>query len=66
MDRDLYTEDHHAFRDVVREFVIREVAPNLDRWDREHLIGRDTWLAAGRHPGIVLDRTRLTVGAPYR
>jgi hypothetical protein len=24
------------------------------------------WLAAGRHPGIVLDRTRLTVGAPYR
>jgi hypothetical protein len=24
------------------------------------------WLASGRHPGIVLDGTKVTVGAPYR
>lgn len=63
MDRDLYTEDHHAFRDVVREFVIREVAPNLDRWDREHLIGRDTWLAAGRQGLIGLSGPEQFGGA---
>jgi long-chain-acyl-CoA dehydrogenase len=52
MDRDLYTAEHEAFRDVVRRFVDREVVPNLDRWDEEGLIDRDTWLVAGRQ-GIV-------------
>jgi alkylation response protein AidB-like acyl-CoA dehydrogenase len=47
MKRRLYTADHEAFRDVVAEFVAREVAPNLQRWDAERLIDRDVWLAAG-------------------
>jgi alkylation response protein AidB-like acyl-CoA dehydrogenase len=52
MDRDLYLPEHEAFRDVVREFVNREVKPHLERWDRECIIGRDTWLAAGRQ-GVI-------------
>lgn len=28
-----YTEDHEAFRDQVRRFVARELAPNIDEWD---------------------------------
>lgn len=52
MDRDLYTAEHEAFRDVVRRFVDREVVPNLTRWDEERLIDRVTWLVAGRQ-GIV-------------
>lgn len=52
MRRDLYTEDHESFREVVAEFVAREVAPNLTRWDEQRLIDRDVWLAAGKQ-GII-------------
>jgi alkylation response protein AidB-like acyl-CoA dehydrogenase len=52
MDRNLYTAEHEAFREVVRTFVEREVSPNLDRWETERIIGRETWLAAGRQ-GLV-------------
>jgi long-chain-acyl-CoA dehydrogenase len=52
MDRGLYTDDHEAFRDVVRTFVAREVTPNLAAWDEDRLIGRETWLAAGKQ-GII-------------
>jgi long-chain-acyl-CoA dehydrogenase len=52
MERDLYTEDHEAFRGSVRTFVEREVKPNLERWDADKLTGRDVWLAAGRQ-GII-------------
>jgi long-chain-acyl-CoA dehydrogenase len=36
----------------VRTFVDREVTPNLAQWDEDRMIGRETWLAAGRQ-GIV-------------
>ncbi|WP_018635098.1 acyl-CoA dehydrogenase family protein [Parafrankia elaeagni] len=52
MKRDLYDDDHEAFRSVVAEFVDREVVPHLERWDERCLIDRETWLAAGRQ-GIV-------------
>ncbi|MGH3349813.1 MAG: acyl-CoA dehydrogenase family protein [Nocardioides sp.] len=48
MESDLFESDHEEFREVVREFVTREVEPNLERWDEQRLIDRETWLAAGR------------------
>ncbi|WP_236787805.1 acyl-CoA dehydrogenase family protein [Amycolatopsis sp. GM8] len=48
MERRLFTEDHDAYREIVREFVVREVAPKLERWDRERLIDRATWESAGK------------------
>ncbi len=29
--------------DVVREFVNREVVPNIDRWEEDRSTGRDVW-----------------------
>jgi len=48
MERDIYDEDHEAFRDVVREFVKR-YAPNEKReqWERDGEVDRQTLLAAG-------------------
>jgi alkylation response protein AidB-like acyl-CoA dehydrogenase len=46
MKRDLYTEDHDQYRDTVREFIEREVAPNILRWDEEHWIDRDVFRKA--------------------
>ena len=47
MERQLFTDDHDAYREMVREFVTREVTPHLKRWDADRLIDRDVWLAAG-------------------
>ena len=42
-----YSEEHESFRDQVRRFLEREVAPNLERWDREGIVDRKFWLACG-------------------
>jgi butyryl-CoA dehydrogenase len=36
MDLDL-SEEHEAFRNVVREFAEQEIAPHAEQWDREHM-----------------------------
>jgi acyl-CoA dehydrogenase len=43
----LFDVDHLAYASVVREFVAREVVPNMARWDHERLIDRQTWKVAG-------------------
>lgn len=35
------------FRQSVQTFVQRHVSPNIQRWDEDRLIDRETWLAAG-------------------
>jgi len=52
MKQNFYEPDHESFREVVAAFVEREVLPNLDRWDEQRLIDRETWLVAGRQ-GII-------------
>ncbi|SNR81227.1 acyl-CoA dehydrogenase family protein [Blastococcus mobilis] len=68
MKRDLYTADHEAFRQVVREFVAREVTPNLERWDQQRLIDRDVWLAAGKQGilGLTAPEHLGGAGGDYR
>jgi long-chain-acyl-CoA dehydrogenase len=48
MQTELYDEDHEAFREVAREYVVREVAPHLEQWERQRLIDRSAWRAAGK------------------
>lgn len=48
MRRKLYTDDHEDYRKLVGEFVQREVTPNLEKFDEQHLVDRETWLAAGK------------------
>ena len=44
---DLFTEDHIAFRDSVRQFIQKEVAPNVEEWERAHDFPRDLYLRFG-------------------
>ena len=48
MRRDIFTEEHEAFRDMVREFIAREVTPYHEQWERDRVVSREVWLAAGR------------------
>jgi long-chain-acyl-CoA dehydrogenase len=47
MRRTIYNEDHEAFRASVREFLDRNVTPNLEKYLAEKAIPREFWLAAG-------------------
>ncbi|MEV5873194.1 acyl-CoA dehydrogenase family protein [Streptomyces sp. NPDC052101] len=48
MRRDIFTAEHEAFRQVVREFVAREITPNLPKWEEAGAVDPEVWRAAGR------------------
>ncbi|GAB7042754.1 MULTISPECIES: acyl-CoA dehydrogenase family protein [Catenuloplanes] len=48
MKRDIFTEDHDAFRSLVSTFVAKEIAPHHARWEQARIVDRAVWTAAGR------------------
>ena len=69
MKREIFTEEHDAFRDMVRAFIAKEVTPYHEQWERDGIVSRDVWLAAGRAGllGIHLDEKYGGGGQPdYR
>ena len=48
MKRQIFTGEHDAFRDMVRAFIAKEITPYHEQWERDGLVSRDVWLAAGR------------------
>ena len=48
MVAEFYESEHRAFREVVRDFVAREVVPHQQRWDEQRLIDRAVWVEAGK------------------
>ncbi|WP_405393246.1 acyl-CoA dehydrogenase family protein [Microbispora hainanensis] len=55
MRRTIYGEDHEAFRDSVRQFVIRSVAPRAEEFIERRLIDREAWREAGRQGFLGLE-----------
>jgi len=45
--RELFNEDHDAFRDMVRKFIEHEIAPHHAAWERDGIVSRELWLKAG-------------------
>lgn len=43
----LHTAEHEAFREQVRRFVAREIAPRHAEWEREGVVPRELWEKAG-------------------
>ncbi|WP_328941640.1 acyl-CoA dehydrogenase family protein [Streptomyces sp. NBC_00250] len=57
MKRQLYTADHEAFRATVRTFLDKEVLPHYPQWEKDGIVAREAWLAAGRQGllGLAVD-----------
>jgi alkylation response protein AidB-like acyl-CoA dehydrogenase len=53
--REIFTEEHEAFRDMVRSFIAKEVTPHHEQWERDGIVSRDVWLAAGRQGLLGID-----------
>ncbi|EAP99715.1 probable Acyl-CoA dehydrogenase [Janibacter sp. HTCC2649] len=48
MPRNIYDDDHEAFRSSAREFVERTLKPRAEEMIRDHTIARDIWIEAGK------------------
>ena len=48
MAREIFTDEHEAFRDMVRSFIAKEITPYHEQWERDGIVSREVWLAAGR------------------
>ena len=46
MKRNLYDDDHEAFRATVAAFLDREVVPHVEEWEENHLVDRGMWVKA--------------------
>ncbi|MCW2764353.1 MAG: acyl-CoA dehydrogenase [Nocardioides sp.] len=55
MKRAIYDEDHEAFRASVKEFLDRQVIPNLEQHARDKAIPREFWLEAGKQGFLGLE-----------
>jgi acyl-CoA dehydrogenase len=47
MERTLFREEHHIFRESVRRFVDREIVPFHAQWEKDGIVPRELWLKAG-------------------
>jgi alkylation response protein AidB-like acyl-CoA dehydrogenase len=47
MRRHLFDDEHEAFRDSFRRFLEKEVVPHHDRWERDGIVPREIFAAAG-------------------
>ncbi|MEU4317395.1 acyl-CoA dehydrogenase family protein [Nocardia fluminea] len=47
MRRDIYTEDHEAFRGLAREFIDKEIAPHYAEWEKAGQMPREVFEKLG-------------------
>ena len=45
--RDLFSEEHESFRDMVRKFIAKEIAPHHAQWEADGVVPRELWRKAG-------------------
>ncbi|AJE80779.1 cyclohexanecarboxyl-CoA dehydrogenase [Streptomyces albus] len=48
MKRLIYSPEHEAFRETVKTFLAKEVLPHYEQWEKDGIVSREVWLAAGR------------------
>lgn len=47
MQSPYFTAEHDAFRETVRQFIAREVAPHAEQWEKDEQIPRAMWKRLG-------------------
>ncbi|WP_406864040.1 acyl-CoA dehydrogenase family protein [Streptomyces sp. HUAS MG47] len=57
MKRQILDPDHEAFRETVRTFLTKEVLPHYEQWEKDGIVSREVWRAAGRQGllGLAVD-----------
>ncbi len=61
--RTLFNADHEGFRDTVRRFIDREIAPFHAGWEEQGYVDREVWRKAGEHGLLCLTMPEALGGA---
>ena len=64
--RELFDDEHEAFRDAVGTFLDKEVVPHHQQWEADGIVARDAWTKAGAQGllGLQLDEEHGGGGTP--
>jgi long-chain-acyl-CoA dehydrogenase len=49
MKRLVFEPEHEQLRETTRQFIEREVAPNAEKWERDRIVDRSAYVAAGKY-----------------
>ena len=49
IERTIFGEQHEQYRDTVRRFLEKEVAPHHAKWEEDGYVDREVWLKAGKN-----------------
>lgn len=55
MERNIFTDEHQMFRDSVRRFIEKEIAPYHEQWEKEGIVPRELWLKTGEMGFLAMD-----------
>ena len=55
MERNIFTEEHQMFRESVRRFIQKEIAPHHEQWEKAGIVPRELWLKAGEMGFLAMD-----------
>ena len=47
IERTLFSEEHEIFRESVKKFIEKEIAPYHEQWEKDGIVPRELWLKAG-------------------
>ena len=47
INRELFQPEHETFRDTVRRFIDKEIAPHHAQWEKDGIVPRELWRKAG-------------------
>jgi acyl-CoA dehydrogenase len=45
--RTIFDDGHESFRETVRRFIAKEIEPHYAQWEKDGVVSREVWLAAG-------------------
>lgn len=48
MDILRYSDDHHAFRNRLKDFCETEIMPHVDQWEADHIVPKAIWRKMGQ------------------
>jgi alkylation response protein AidB-like acyl-CoA dehydrogenase len=55
MESTLFEPEHDAFRDAVRSFCDKHIAPFHEQWEKDGIVDRSLWLEAGKQGLLGMD-----------